>query len=75
MADEKKKRGFLDYGKAESKDDDRDAETDDESESEDDGEEKKDAGKMRIKHLAEQTGVKNPDALVKLIKACMAAGG
>jgi hypothetical protein len=59
-----KKKGFLDYGK------------EDEPEAADEPEESEDSSpaEMRLKHLAEQTGVEDPGALLKLIKACMASG-
>jgi hypothetical protein len=59
-----KKKGFLDYGKDEEEKPD---ETDDESSDESPAE-------MRLMHLAEQTGVDDPSALIKLIKACMQQG-
>lgn len=70
MADTKKK-GFLDYGKDDDESADQDAKKDEDEKDEDDG----GAHEKRIAHLAEQTGVENPKALIKLIKACMAAGG
>lgn len=62
-----KKKGFLNYGK-----DDEEAETEDAKEG--DGDDEGGAAGMRLRHLAEQTGVDDPDALVKLIKACMKQG-
>jgi len=56
------KKGFLNYGK----DDEDEPEEKDEK---DDGEEEGAADK-RLMYLAEQTGVENPKALIKLIKAC-----
>jgi hypothetical protein len=42
------------------------------SESEDEPEpEKPDLGEKRLRYLAEETGVENPGALVKLVKACI----
>jgi len=60
----KKKKGFLDYGK-----DEDEPKKDDEGEDEEESE--SDAVEMRTMHLAEQTGVDDPKALVKLIKHCM----
>jgi hypothetical protein len=71
MGKEMKKKGFLDYGK----DDDEPAGKKEEDDQEDDSEDDGGAHEKRIAHLAEQTGVDNPKALVKLIKACMAARG
>ncbi len=62
--EKKKKGGFLNYGK----EDDEPAEDEEES-----GEEAS-PSQMRLMHLAEQTGVDDPEALIKLIKACMASG-
>lgn len=61
-----KKKGFLDYGK--------DDEDDDEEEGASDDEGGGGASEMRLMHLAEKTGVDDPEALIKLIKACMQQG-
>lgn len=63
-----KKRGFLDYGK----EDDEPAEKDDDSEGDD--EKGEGASDKRIEYLAEQTGVDDPAALIKLVRACMKQG-
>lgn len=60
-----KKKGFLNYGKEE------EPEKDDAGDEEEDGEAKDEgAADKRLMYLAEQTGVDNPKALIKLIKAC-----
>lgn len=61
-----KKKGFLNYGK-------EDEEPADDKEDKDDSEDS-DASGMRLMHLAEKTGVEDPKALIKLIKACMQEG-
>ncbi len=60
-----KKKGFLDYGK----EDEPEAEEDDGEESSGEG-----ASDKRIEYLAEQTGVDDPAALIKLVRACMRQG-
>ncbi len=62
-----KKKGFLDYGKD-------DADEDKGAEEKGDDEDEGGAAEMRLRHLAEKTGVDDPDALIKLIKACMKQG-
>lgn len=63
-----KKKGFLNYGK-----DDEEEEPAAEGETEEG--EGQDPGEMRLMHLAEKTGVEDPEALVKLIKACISQSG
>ena len=59
-----KKKGFLNYGK------DDESEPEDKEEDEGDDQEEEGAADKRLMYLAEQTGVENPKALLKLIKAC-----
>ncbi len=65
---DEKKRGFLDYGKA----DEDEPKKDDDSEGDD--EKGEGASDKRIEYLAEQTGVDDPAALIKLVRACMRQG-
>jgi hypothetical protein len=60
-----KKKGFLSYGK-EDEDETDEAKPPRKDDDEGDG----GAYEKRLMHLAEQTGVGNPKALIKLIRAC-----
>lgn len=64
------KKGFMDYGK----DEESTPVVEVETEGGDDEEGDSGPAEMRLRHLAEQTGVDDPSALIKLIKACIAAG-
>lgn len=67
-----KKGGLLDYGKSDEPKGGVEIEVEDEGDDEE-GDSSSPA-EMRIRHLAEQTGVDDPDALIKLVRACMKAG-